>query len=92
VCESEREREREKEREREREGGVSATHYPLPSLLYYSTTHAPAHVGLRPEHTLEAYSLAYDEGTDYVECDALMTRDGVLICRHFLALSSTTYV
>ncbi|UEM22427.1 esterase-like activity of phytase family protein [Skermanella mucosa] len=38
--------------------------------------------GSRPEHTLEAYRLAVDQGADFVEADLVATRDGVLIARH----------
>ena len=34
--------------------------------------------GERPEHTLESYRLAIEEGADYIEPDLVMTRDGVL--------------
>jgi glycerophosphoryl diester phosphodiesterase len=36
----------------------------------------------RPEHTLAAYELALDQGTDGVECDVRLTRDGHLVCMH----------
>ena len=48
--------------------------------------------GLRPEHTLESYSLAIEQGADYIECDLVMTKDSVLICRHEPMLSGTTDV
>ena len=35
-----------------------------------------------PEHTLESYRLAIEQGADYVEPDLTLTRDGVLICSH----------
>jgi glycerophosphoryl diester phosphodiesterase len=38
--------------------------------------------GYRPEHTLEAYTLAIEQGANYIEPDLVMTRDGVLIARH----------
>lgn len=46
--------------------------------------------GLRPEHTLEAYTLAIDQGADCIEPDLVMTSDGVLIARHDTYLSTTT--
>jgi glycerophosphoryl diester phosphodiesterase len=46
--------------------------------------------GERPEHTLSAYRLAAEQGADYVELDVVMTRDGVLVCRHENELSGTT--
>lgn len=36
----------------------------------------------RPEHTLGAYDLALQEGSDGVECDVRLTRDGHLVCVH----------
>ncbi len=48
--------------------------------------------GERPEHTESAYRLAIDEGADYIEPDLVMTRDGVLVCRHENEISATTDV
>ena len=48
--------------------------------------------GERPEHTLAAYSLAIEQGADFIEPDLVMTRDGVLIVRHDRYLSTTTDV
>jgi len=48
--------------------------------------------GQRPEHTLESYRLAIQEGTDYIEPDLVMTRDGVLIARHENEIGGTTDV
>jgi glycerophosphoryl diester phosphodiesterase len=45
-----------------------------------------------PEHTLEAYRLAIEQGADYVEPDLQVTRDGVLVCLHDLTLQRTTDV
>jgi glycerophosphoryl diester phosphodiesterase len=45
-----------------------------------------------PEHTLEAYRLALEQGADYVEQDLGITRDGVLVCLHDLSLERTTNV
>ncbi|MEL7471564.1 MAG: glycerophosphodiester phosphodiesterase family protein, partial [Pseudomonadota bacterium] len=36
----------------------------------------------RPEHTLEAYQLAIDNGADFIEPDLVSTADGVLVARH----------
>ncbi|GAB4380040.1 MAG: hypothetical protein Kow00121_35440 [Elainellaceae cyanobacterium] len=38
--------------------------------------------GSRPEHTLEAYQLAIEQGADFIEPDLVPTKDGVLIARH----------
>lgn len=48
--------------------------------------------GYLPEHTLEAYAMAYALGADYIEQDLVMTRDGVLVCLHDIHLESTTDV
>lgn len=48
--------------------------------------------GERPEHTLESYQRAIDQGADYIEPDLVMTRDGVLIARHENEISGTTDV
>ena len=48
--------------------------------------------GYRPEHTLAAYDLAARMGADYIECDAVSTSDGVLVCRHENEISGTTDV
>lgn len=45
-----------------------------------------------PEHTLEAYRLAIEQGADFVEQDLQATSDGVLICLHDLSLERTTDV
>ncbi|MDB6086680.1 MAG: glycerophosphodiester phosphodiesterase [Gammaproteobacteria bacterium] len=48
--------------------------------------------GERPEHTLESYQLAIDQGADYIEPDLVMTGDGVLIARHENEIGGTTDV
>jgi len=48
--------------------------------------------GHRPEHTLEAYALAVEQGADVIEPDLVMTRDGVLVARHENEISETTDV
>lgn len=48
--------------------------------------------GERPEHTMAAYRLAIEQGADYIEPDLVMTRDGVLVCRHENEISGTTDV
>lgn len=48
--------------------------------------------GYRPEHTLEAYELAIDQGADFIEPDLVITKDGHLIARHDRYLSTTTNV
>jgi len=48
--------------------------------------------GERPEHTIESYQLAIDQGADYIEPDLVMTRDGVLVARHENEIGGTTNV
>ncbi len=48
--------------------------------------------GFLPEHTLEGYKLAVEQGADFIEPDLVMTKDGVLIARHEPMLDSTTNV
>ena len=48
--------------------------------------------GYAPEHTVEAYKLAIEQGADYVEQDLQITKDGVLVCLHDLTLERTTNV
>jgi glycerophosphoryl diester phosphodiesterase len=46
--------------------------------------------GERPEHTLEAYRLAIEEGADFIEPDLVMTKDGQIVARHENEISGTT--
>lgn len=48
--------------------------------------------GHRPEHTLEAYTLAVQMGADYIEPDLVSTKDGVLVARHENEIGGTTDV
>ncbi len=48
--------------------------------------------GYLPEHTLEAYKRAIEQGADFIEPDLVMTKDGYLIARHEPMLGSTTDV
>jgi len=48
--------------------------------------------GQRPEHTIESYRLAIEQGADYIEPDLVMTRDGVLVARHENEIGGTTDV
>ncbi|MGE0132483.1 MAG: glycerophosphodiester phosphodiesterase family protein [Blastocatellales bacterium] len=45
-----------------------------------------------PEHTIEAYRLAIEQGADFVEQDLQVTKDGALVCLHDLTLERTTNV
>ncbi|MFC4242359.1 glycerophosphodiester phosphodiesterase family protein [Gryllotalpicola reticulitermitis] len=48
--------------------------------------------GYRPEHTRQAYELAFQLGADFVEPDIVATKDGVLVLRHENEISGTTDV
>jgi glycerophosphoryl diester phosphodiesterase len=48
--------------------------------------------GYVPEHTLPGYFIAVHQGTDYVEPDLVITRDGALVARHENEISGTTDV
>ncbi len=48
--------------------------------------------GYLPEHTLEAYKLAIEQGADFIEPDLVATKDGILIARHEPNITSTTDV
>lgn len=48
--------------------------------------------GYLPEHTLEAYAMAYGQGADYIEPDLVLTKDDVFICLHDIHLEATTDV
>jgi len=48
--------------------------------------------GHRPEHTIEAYTLAIEMGADAIEPDLVSTKDGVLVVRHENEMSGTTDV
>lgn len=70
----------------------------LTALAMLASTASPlviAHRGAsgeRPEHTLEAYGHAIDQGADFIEPDLVSTRDGVLVARHENEISETTDV
>lgn len=61
-------------------------------------SHRPLVIGhrgasaLRPEHTLEAYRKAIEDGADLIEPDLVSTHDGVLVARHENEISGTTDV
>lgn len=48
--------------------------------------------GERPEHTLASYTLAIEQGADFIEPDLVLTKDGVLVARHENEISTTTDV
>jgi glycerophosphoryl diester phosphodiesterase len=43
-----------------------------------------------PEHTLDAYQRAIEQGADGLECDVRLTRDGHLVCIHDRRLDRTS--
>ena len=47
----------------------------------FSIGHRGAPLGY-PEHSLEGYVAAADMGAGLIECDAVPTKDGELVCRH----------
>jgi glycerophosphoryl diester phosphodiesterase len=60
-----------------------------------SSGFAVAHRGASayaPEHTLDAYRLALEQGAEYIEQDLSLSKDGVLICSHDPSLERTTNV
>lgn len=71
---------------------------PAPPAMSVAPERKPlviAHRGasaLRPEHTLEAYRKAIEDGADTIEPDLVSTRDGVLVARHENEISGTTDV
>lgn len=48
--------------------------------------------GYLPDHTLEGYKKGIELGADFVEPDLVMTKDGVLVCRHEPNIKDTTNV
>jgi glycerophosphoryl diester phosphodiesterase len=48
--------------------------------------------GYLPEHSLQAYQLAFDLKADYIEPDLCLTKDGVFIAMHDVLLDDTTDV
>ncbi|MEP7351079.1 MAG: glycerophosphodiester phosphodiesterase [Sphingorhabdus sp.] len=46
--------------------------------------------GERPEHTIASYTLAIQQGADFIEPDLVLTKDGVLVARHENEISETT--
>ena len=69
--------------------GIATKRCPLSNILVIAHRGAS---GERPEHTLESYRLAIEEGADYIEPDLVMTRDGVLVARHENEIGGTTDV
>ena len=68
---------------------VTAIAKPLPDKLVIGHRGASA---LRPEHTIESYTKAIEDGANVIEPDLVATRDGVLVARHENEISGTTNV
>jgi glycerophosphoryl diester phosphodiesterase len=46
-----------------------------------------------PEHTMEGYQQAINDGAGWIECDTVPTKDMQMVCRHSTCdLASTTNV
>ncbi|HST23912.1 MAG TPA: glycerophosphodiester phosphodiesterase family protein, partial [Blastocatellia bacterium] len=58
---------------------VTATAGPKNNLLLVAHRGAS---GYAPEHTLAAYTLAIEQGADFVEQDLQLTKDGHFVCLH----------
>jgi glycerophosphoryl diester phosphodiesterase len=69
---------------------VSETPVPAPKLPLVIAHRGAS--GERPEHTLAAYALGIAQGADFIEPDLVLTKDGVLVCRHENEIGSTTDV
>ena len=48
--------------------------------------------GLRPEHTIASYTLAIEQGADFIEPDLVLTKDNVFVARHENDITGTTNV
>ncbi len=48
--------------------------------------------GYRPDHTLEGYTLAIEQGADFIEPDLVLSKDGRMIARHEPMIGGTTDV
>ena len=48
--------------------------------------------GLRSEHTLASYTLAIEQGADFIEPDLVLTKDDVFVARHENDITGTTDV
>ncbi|WP_443026990.1 glycerophosphodiester phosphodiesterase [Sphingomonas sp. GB1N7] len=48
--------------------------------------------GLRPEHTIASYTLAIEQGADFIEPDLVLTKDDVFVARHENDITETSDV
>ncbi len=77
------------------EAPISTPNIPNLGSLYRQDPLVIGHRGAsgeRPEHTLEAYKLAIEQGADFIEPDLVATKDGILVARHENEISVTTDV
>lgn len=72
-------------------GGGSAKYPTLNGDLPIVIGHRGA-AGLRPDHTLEGYLLAMQQGANFIEPDIVVTKDGELVARHEPNITLTTNV
>lgn len=68
---------------------VTTPDYKEPKIIIVGHRGASA---LRPEHTLESYQKAIDDGADFIEPDLVSTKDGILVARHENEIGGTTNV
>lgn len=67
----------------------NSTEYKEPKIIIVGHRGASA---LRPEHTLESYQKAIEDGADFIEPDLVSTKDGFLVARHENEISGTTNI
>ena len=72
-------------------GGGTAKYPTLNGDLPIVIGHRGA-AGLRPDHTLEGYLLAMEQGAHFIEPDIVVTKDGELVARHEPNITLTTNV
>lgn len=73
------------------DGSNSPTYPTLTGQLPLVIGHRGA-AGYLPDHTLEGYQRAIEQGADFIEPDLVATKDGVLIARHEPNITNTTDV
>jgi glycerophosphoryl diester phosphodiesterase len=69
---------------------VDVTAEPVPSTHQVRVVAHRGASGDVPEHTLAAYRRAIEEGSDALECDVRLTRDGHLVCVHDRRIDRTS--
>jgi glycerophosphoryl diester phosphodiesterase len=57
----------------------------LPNVNYVVVSHRGA-CGYVPEHSINAYELAIELGTDYIEPDLCLSKDGTILLSGFANL------